>query len=54
MYRATSDLVLHGGHLRLVYIPTLKNVADFFTKALGNPAFADFKQIIMGMRTKGF
>ena len=40
--------------LRVNFLRTHVNVSDFFTKALGNPAFADFKQIIMGMRTKGF
>ena len=40
--------------LRVNFLRTHQNVSDFFTKALANPLFADFKQIIMGMRSAGF
>ena len=32
----------------LTYIPTDKNVADFFTKGLPKEAFCDFKRVLMG------
>ena len=40
--------------LRVQFIRTHVNVSDFFTKALGNPAFAEFKSTIMGMRSNNY
>ena len=38
--------------IRVHFIRTHVNVADFFTKALPDPAFREFKEILMGSRSK--
>ena len=46
-YFGTRDHIREG-RLRVHFLRTHLNVADFFTKGLPNPAYSDFKRVLMG------
>ena len=46
-YFVTRDYIREK-KLRVNFIRTHVNVSDFFTKALGQPVFTEFKDILMG------
>ena len=45
-YRTRDEIRLNN--IRVNYISTHMNVADFFTKELPNQLFTDFKRVLMG------
>ena len=40
---------LHKGLLKVIAVPTLDNISDFFTKALDRQPFEKFRTVIMGL-----